>query len=761
MAELTIEVKTLSDQAAKGFKDVGSKIEDLTKKATGFSDVSRIAFGSFIGSLASQATTAAFGFFKSGLTEIKDYFIDSVKAAAEAETSLNDFNTSLALSGRYTKEVSDDFVRFAGEMQNVSLYGDDVILKNAGLLQSFAKLDTEGLKNATKSAIDFSAVTGKDLSTTMDLLAKAATGNTEMLQRYGIVIKKTGDTSKDFETVLKTINEQFGGAAESKINTFTGSLTQMSEVWGDLKESIGAIISDNPIVIASIKILKDVFLALKDVIDQNRGSFTGLISEGMIKLISIIPTLISGVSTISDLFSTSGRLTNFFVDKLLSLTEAFYKYRIAITEVHKNLVEYLGGQTKFQDKIIKDSQKEIDIITQAKLKNDELNASKISSYEKYSNAVKDFSDKTNNIIKTQFENAMSLSNKETKNFLTNLSLKNQGRKAADRNAAEEAKKAAAEAEAAAKKAAEDEKKYLIDIKKQKEDILSGGIAAFGAENKVGRELSKEEQKEFNINKNIGGGIGVATSVLGGSDGALNLLKGGAELIGGPIGKAVGPIIDALGKGPDAVKGFISDFVDSVPVLVLNIVESVPAIINAIVDKIPVLINSIIASTPRIINSLVEKLPIAIQSFASSMPTVAISFATSLIKNIPSIVSSMAQGAFNAFSEVLSSLNPFGGGDSKFLGLFAEGGYVKKVPGGFPNDSFPARLTEGEFVVDRTTSKKLESFLDNQGGGNNELLFRILDAVTSPIIVDSSVQVNQQTFANIILELNRQNRRLTI
>jgi hypothetical protein len=53
----------------------------------------------------------------------------------------------------------------------------------------FSNVDT--LKGATKAAIGLSAAFGIDLATAMDLIGKAAAGNTSMLGRYGIVLDET------------------------------------------------------------------------------------------------------------------------------------------------------------------------------------------------------------------------------------------------------------------------------------------------------------------------------------------------------------------------------------------------------------------------------------------------------------------------------------------------------------------------------------------------------------------------------------------
>lgn len=79
-----------------------------------------------------------------------------------------------------------------------------------------------------------------------------------------------------------------------------------------------------------------------------------------------------------------------------------------------------------------------------------------------------------------------------------------------------------------------------------------------------------------------------------------------------------------------------------------------------------------------------------------------------------------------------------GGDKRrsILG-FAEGGLV---PSGFPNDTFPAKLTSGELVIDRSTVDRLNRFID-QGGSSQ------------PIQIN--LKVGESDLSKVLVNLNRQ------
>ena len=83
----------------------------------------------------------------------------------------------------------------------------------------------------------------------------------------------------------------------------------------------------------------------------------------------------------------------------------------------------------------------------------------------------------------------------------------------------------------------------------------------------------------------------------------------------------------------------------------------------------------------------------------------------------------------------------------------------EVPTGFPNDSFSAGLTSGENVIDRSTNAELKQFLQEGNQRTNDLLVQVISLLSQPQVVQSTVELNNQAFADVILELSRTNARL--
>jgi hypothetical protein len=244
---------------------------------------------------------------------------------------------------------------------------------------------------------------------------------------------------------------------------------------------------------------------------------------------------------------------------------------------------------------------------------------------------------------------------------------------------------------------------------------------------------------------IGGLAGIAGNIVQGAEGAKKLLtsgvKAGANAIAPGSGEALGPIIEAFFSGPEAVRGFVKGFMQAIPDLIDGFIQAAVVFVETLIEETPNLIRALVEKIPSIIRTLLEGIPRIITELALLMPVVAITFTEALISEAPKIAEAIIKGLLNAPGKI-------GGGikrSFKAIG-FAEGGqaFVKQVPSGYNNDSFPARLTSGELVVDRSTASKLKSFLNN----SDEMLMAMM---TQPILV----QVDGRTIAKAVRNQTRQ------
>lgn len=251
------------NNAAKVTKDASSKmdkaIEEFSNNSSKNVGFFETTMATMTGFLAAEAVQAVLGFAKDGLRFLSDELMKGAESAIAEETALKRLANSLALSGQYTKDAMTELTAFTGRMEDLTGISDDVIASNLAMLSSFTKLDSEGLKRAQQAAIDFSVATGKDLESSTQMVAKAINGSTESFKKMGINIVESTDKAQALKNVLGVLEGQFAGAGAAAAQTFGGAMTNLTNSWGNFTESLATAITKNPVVIAMMNVLTEVF----------------------------------------------------------------------------------------------------------------------------------------------------------------------------------------------------------------------------------------------------------------------------------------------------------------------------------------------------------------------------------------------------------------------------------------------------------------------------------------------------------------------
>ena len=305
--EINLEIQVQVNDAVKQIQSLTNGFDEFRKDFKAASDESREFSKSIKNSISSissgfdllkGAAVAAIGVFTTGA--IAGFFEDSLEASKGQEDALNSLNTALSNTGKFSEAASLSMQEFASELQAASTIGDEVALSTASLIQSLGNLDTEGLQRATQAAADLSAALGIDLETAARLVGKAAAGEVGTLKKYGVAIKDTGDTTKDFALALDVLEAKFGGAAASKILTFSGAIAQTKNLFGDIQEEIGGLITNNPAVIASIGQLGKAFQFLIEAVKGNASELTGFVTTLVQGTANSVPVVVASIGAIAD-----------------------------------------------------------------------------------------------------------------------------------------------------------------------------------------------------------------------------------------------------------------------------------------------------------------------------------------------------------------------------------------------------------------------------------------------------------------------------
>ncbi len=227
-------------------------------------------FDTFKGNLAAQFTFAG---IQKGISILSEFGKSLISASSEAEQSLKNLQVALDSAGITSQASLDDLAAYSLELQNTTQFSEEAAQASLSLLASLTTLDKDGLKTATTAAADLAATLNIDLDSATRLIAKGVNGNVSAFQRYGIEVQKGATESENFANILKALSSQ-QGAATKQTETYAGAQKQLDNAQGELLESLGGLITKNPVIIASMKTATQVFTDLAGFVEKNADNIT-------------------------------------------------------------------------------------------------------------------------------------------------------------------------------------------------------------------------------------------------------------------------------------------------------------------------------------------------------------------------------------------------------------------------------------------------------------------------------------------------------
>lgn len=260
----------------------------------------------------------------------------AINASIVQQDAINALNSSLARIGEFSQEASLNLQRFASELQKTTKFGDEAIIGQLAFAQSLGAT-AEQSKEIVAAAADMSAALGINLEAATRNITKTLGG---LKGELGEVIPELGNLTKaqlQAGAAIDILSSKFAGAAAAQTQTFSGATAQLSNVFGDLLESIGDIVTKSPSLVAVIQFVSRAIVEassaltgfsggkdlLKPVIDtfigvaQAVNSFVTPAIVGLSRVGDIVfQTLVVGVNTLvagfGQLGGAVGQLLSFF-----------------------------------------------------------------------------------------------------------------------------------------------------------------------------------------------------------------------------------------------------------------------------------------------------------------------------------------------------------------------------------------------------------------------------------------------------------------
>ncbi len=401
--EVKIKIGADVNEFDKGVASVKRGFQGLNKTVLDFSKIAEGATASFIGNLSANAISKGFSLisdgFKTAISSAKEF----ANLAGIQEDAVNKLNVALAQGGNFSKERSKDFQDFASQLQSTSRFGDELILKNAALIQSFGNLSNDGLKRATQAAADFAAGSGKSFDDVSRIIARASTGQVEPLKELGIQIERTGNVQKDFATALSAIESRFGGSALSSINTYVGAQEQLGNTIGDVKERFGEVVTQNPIFISALKGVNDAFKFLEQEVINNKEALAAFVEGG-------VDLFIKGIGF-------AGEAINFFIDTgsgfkaffaeiedfILGASQNYIGFAKTIVDASVSVTDFFGQTTEAQKAAQQSLETSSQVFQAARDINQERVLAEIADNEKLKESISSITERVQQEIQNRVE----------------------------------------------------------------------------------------------------------------------------------------------------------------------------------------------------------------------------------------------------------------------------------------------------------------------------------------------------------------------
>ena len=301
-------------------------------------------------------------------------FDKQAKAIAQVEAGIKS-------TGGAAGFTSKQLQKMASELQGKTLFGDEVILKDAtSQLLTFTNIAGEQFARTQVAALNLATRLDGDLKSASIQLGKALNdpiANLSALSRSGIqfsveqkkVIKELAETNRLAEAqtiILDELEKQYGGAAEAAAQAGAGGLKQLQNQFGDLMEEIGGLLL--PIVIDLGNQFKTLLEGFKNLSPEVKkmvitvGILAGALGPLLIVLgsiVTIVATLSIKIIGISVALGSLGLLILYVVDNFDKLKDTQYSLSFFFNSLIEGLQMTLRGLQFFVDGY----NKFIDVIT--------------------------------------------------------------------------------------------------------------------------------------------------------------------------------------------------------------------------------------------------------------------------------------------------------------------------------------------------------------------------------------------------------------
>jgi hypothetical protein len=188
--------------------------------------------------------------------KVNEFVMEGVNDASNAENVNKRLAMSMSLVGQYSDKAMVSVNEWAGALETATGTSDES-LRSLVALGLQRGLSIEQSKKATQAAMDLAAATGQDLDTAFQQMTMTMSGSAGRLAKMVPELRNLTKEELENGGAIDLISKKYAGFADNAANSYSGSIAKFHSQIGNVKEELGRLIAQNPVVIASFNAMAE------------------------------------------------------------------------------------------------------------------------------------------------------------------------------------------------------------------------------------------------------------------------------------------------------------------------------------------------------------------------------------------------------------------------------------------------------------------------------------------------------------------------
>lgn len=245
--------------------------------------------------------TLGLGVLAYKLNSASKYWENLYKKQEQSEAALKQVMISMR---RFSDESYNNILNLSKLTQANTTFGDEAVLAGTKMLYTFKDITDDLMPRTIKAMTDLSALTGRDLVSSANLLGRASMGLTGELRRVGITVDRVVYEEKGFLGLLEQIEKQVSGQAATLARTKSGGMQQYLNLVNDLRERLGELTLNIkmefvPHLLKIVTAISNWFDKQKKLQELNLPNWFDTITNSAKKLASVLSIIGNNISKIA------------------------------------------------------------------------------------------------------------------------------------------------------------------------------------------------------------------------------------------------------------------------------------------------------------------------------------------------------------------------------------------------------------------------------------------------------------------------------